>query len=349
VDVYVCPWSPSLLNGKIFDNTSGNVASELWKEVAKECQRRGIEIQTIDRFRGEPEESVFVALSRIPLSDSHWKHYVKMATRIGFKRRILLHTEPPVIAPQMFIFTERLNYYFTDIYYPFHLQKTYFAGKWIQKLLLNRNITKIKYLPLTSYFDGIIPEFFYREKRSFAVMVAKNLFPLVPAYSLLGKRIDIVNFFSKTSEFDLYGIGWNRFTLYPRYLDKRATSKHFKGPFIRREQRDLAELYSRYDYGICIENSNIPGWITEKIFDFMAAGTVPVYFGSKEVYDFVPADCFIDGSSFPDLDALYRYMISNRERLPEYKLAIKRFMTSEQYMSYTPKSFAKRLVDIFQS
>ena len=46
-------------------------------------------------------------------------------------------------------------------------------------------------------------------------------------------------------------------------------------------------------FGICMENKNTPGYITEKILMAFLAGTVPVYYGTKEVFDIFNRKAFI--------------------------------------------------------
>lgn len=54
------------------------------------------------------------------------------------------------------------------------------------------------------------------------------------------------------------------------------------------------EKLSEYDFAICFENQALSGYITEKIFDCLAVGTVPIYLGAPEIATIVPSDCFAD-------------------------------------------------------
>ncbi len=65
-------------------------------------------------------------------------------------------------------------------------------------------------------------------------------------------------------------------------------------------QTDNLELYSRYRYALVMENSNdATGYVSEKILHAFLAGTVPIYFGSRLVFDIFNAKAFV----FFDLDA----------------------------------------------
>ena len=64
-------------------------------------------------------------------------------------------------------------------------------------------------------------------------------------------------------------------------------------------------IVSRYRFTIAIENSITRDYVTEKFFDPLVAGSVPVYLGASNVEDFAPGRrCFIDVRDFPDPRAL---------------------------------------------
>jgi len=57
---------------------------------------------------------------------------------------------------------------------------------------------------------------------------------------------------------------------------------------------------SRYKFGLAIENTRDPDYITEKLFEVMEAGAVPVYLGAPNWQEFVPwgRDAVIDAGAF---------------------------------------------------
>ena len=58
------------------------------------------------------------------------------------------------------------------------------------------------------------------------------------------------------------------------------------------------ELFSQYRYALVMENSDSPGYISEKILAAFLSGTVPIYFGSRFVFEIFNPKAFI----FFDLD-----------------------------------------------
>lgn len=54
-------------------------------------------------------------------------------------------------------------------------------------------------------------------------------------------------------------------------------------------------LYGRYKFVIAFENSCAEDYVTEKFFDPLLAGAVPIYFGAPNIDEFAPGDnCYVD-------------------------------------------------------
>jgi hypothetical protein len=70
----------------------------------------------------------------------------------------------------------------------------------------------------------------------------------------------------------------------------------------------LATL-ARYKFTLAFENSIAPDYVTEKFFDPLIAGSVPVYLGAPNVSDFAPASrCFINVADFSSPAALAAHL-----------------------------------------
>ncbi|KAJ3675193.1 hypothetical protein LUZ60_004235 [Juncus effusus] len=55
---------------------------------------------------------------------------------------------------------------------------------------------------------------------------------------------------------------------------------------------------SHYKFVLAIENTWTESYVTEKLFYALDAGSVPIYFGAPNVWDFVPPNSIIDASKF---------------------------------------------------
>jgi Glycosyltransferase family 10 (fucosyltransferase) C-term len=66
---------------------------------------------------------------------------------------------------------------------------------------------------------------------------------------------------------------------------------------------------ARYKFTLAFENSISADYVTEKFFDALIAGSVPVYRGAPNVGKFAPAQhCYIDVSLFPGPRELAEYL-----------------------------------------
>jgi alpha-1,3-fucosyltransferase 10 len=69
---------------------------------------------------------------------------------------------------------------------------------------------------------------------------------------------------------------------------------------------------ARYHFCIAFENSISPDYVTEKLFDPLYAGTVPVYLGAPNVNEFAPENSYINVGDFAgprELAAYLRHLV----------------------------------------
>jgi hypothetical protein len=70
------------------------------------------------------------------------------------------------------------------------------------------------------------------------------------------------------------------------------------------------ETYTRYRFTLAFENSISADYVTEKFFDPLVAGSVPVYLGAPNVADFAPGEhCFVDVTDFSGPQALAAHLV----------------------------------------
>ncbi|KAJ7534630.1 hypothetical protein O6H91_13G103600 [Diphasiastrum complanatum] len=65
---------------------------------------------------------------------------------------------------------------------------------------------------------------------------------------------------------------------------------------------------SHYKFVLAIENTRTESYVTEKLFYALDAGSVPIYFGASNVWDFVPPHSIIEGYKFSSLESLASYV-----------------------------------------
>lgn len=83
-----------------------------------------------------------------------------------------------------------------------------------------------------------------------------------------------------------------RFNLY-KALSARFTDKiDFFGSGIKLVD-DKADAINPYRFHICIENSSVPHYWTEKIADSLLGYAIPIYYGATNIYDYFPKESVI--------------------------------------------------------
>jgi len=97
------------------------------------------------------------------------------------------------------------------------------------------------------------------------------------------------------------------------YLDVHSYGRELRNRVLD-EDRGRAtklEVIANYKFTLAFENAIAPDYVTEKFFDPLVAGSVPVYLGAPNVDQFAPADhCFIDVADFATPRDLAEYLLT---------------------------------------
>lgn len=172
---------------------------------------------------------------------------------------------------------------------------------------------------------------------------------------LYGERLKVIRWFEAhhPQDFDLYGVGWDTGEL-GRHLPQRIIRRcgwlarigapkllSYRGRVERKR-----DVMGRYRFAFCYENiRDVPGYITEKIFDAFFSGTVPVYRGAGNVTDHIPSGCFVDLRKFSGYDGLYKHLHEMPDGLYlEYLGAIEHFLNSATARPFSCEYFAKSII-----
>ncbi|KAG0381056.1 4-alpha-L-fucosyltransferase [Mortierella sp. AD032] len=110
-------------------------------------------------------------------------------------------------------------------------------------------------------------------------------------------------------------------------IPKELTKEGLPRPYVKQK------LMSKYPFGLAAEHSNCISYVTEKIYDVLASGAIPVYFGASDIADFVPEGSYIDVKNFKDYDEVVEYM-RIVDRAPFYKW--------KEIVKKDPTKFCKR-------
>lgn len=91
------------------------------------------------------------------------------------------------------------------------------------------------------------------------------------------------------------------------------------------DEKDLmaqkVKLIGRHPFHLAIESDMEAGFVTEKVFQSLWAGVIPVYVGNREVLNMVPNNSVIYALDFPDLQGLVDHLtdvVGNETKYMEY-------------------------------
>ncbi len=334
--VYFVPFSEQGLQNKLFApyfNTKANVPP--FDCLKKYLNEHGIEAQTID-FLGDKKpaaEDVLIVFDHppigiykplllfrdlirgkktFPLKNDHLLEILPK-----FPKKILMQWESPVNNPWVYNNIKSIVR---------HYNKSYFFPR----------VAGFPHFYYPQNFNFLNEEHFNNTDRKFLVMMnsrmkAKGFWK----QELYSERRRALNFFSQYNEVDLYGPRWDA----------------DPSPFIKKIWRgfvdDKPKTMGNYKFALCFENAVWPGYITEKIFDCMLVGTIPIYWGAPDIEDYVPADCFVDMRKFFNYEELRNFLHALiPQEIDKYKQAIRTYFTSEKFKKFTPENFYETILNI---
>ena len=214
---------------------------------------------------------------------------------------------------------------------------------WHDDLIGKAHYSKINFSHLIP--DNIPMDLSQKEK--LCTLIAGNKKVSHP-FELYSKRIEAIRWFENNhpEEFDLYGVGWDRYRFTGPKLFRALNRIEFltrwfavSYPSYLGKVDSKSDTLRKYKFAICYENArDIPGYITEKIFDCFFSGCIPVYWGANNITDYVPKQCFIDKRDFPSYEALYAHIktMSDEEYLSRLN-SIQEFLHSPQAKQFSSK------------
>lgn len=173
---------------------------------------------------------------------------------------------------------------------------------------------------------------------------------------LYSKRREAIDWFEANhpEDFDFYGMGWDRYYFsgpkIVRALNRIPPLTKLFAPRFKSYRGALKakrEVLEKYRFSLCYENArDIPGYITEKIFDSFFAGCIPIYWGANNIEEFIPKACFVDKRDFSGYAELYDFLRNMPEQQHvEYLARIDGFLNSHESDPFRSRYFAARVAE----
>ena len=302
--------------------------------LAEQLKKLGHQVNTIDMDDIEKFDAV-IFLDFPGVNNT----YLKTLVSCGFKNLYLIVYESPIIKPDNF---KQENYaYFKKIF------------TWQDEIVDNKKYFKIQYshqIPAEFNFNII-------QKEKLCTIISSNK-SMVHPKELYTERIKAIRWFEANhpEDFNLYGNGWDRHHFEGTFLGIKIARLNrlkfltkllrpyypsYKGGVVSKRA-----TYQKYKFSICYENcKDFNGYITEKIFDCLLSGCVPVYLGAQNIADHIPKNVFIDKRNFNTYDQLYAYMKNMPDKeYQDYLDNIKNFLLNDKGYLFSTKHFANTLV-----
>ena len=192
----------------------------------------------------------------------------------------------------------------------------------------------------------------FKNRNKFIVLFGSNrsVRGWYPSNNLYSERIKTIKWFEKNApdDFSLYGKKWNMTARLPgrvggfiHSLEKKLPFKYCPFPSWKGEVENKQDILLKSRFSIAYENiKGLKSYITEKIFDAFTAGNIPVYWGAKDINNYIPKKCFIDRRNFLNHKDLYNYMKNmSEEEYITYQKNIKNYVENDSN-EFSCKNFA---------
>lgn len=297
-------------------NVTGNL--DRWVALRDFLAAKGIDLKTHDMHKNfkdvdvwlftDPGRGAFEFMLRNFMLPPH--------------RRILMLVEPPLINSRGWRYLALYSWLFKVIL------------TWSPALVVRGG----KYMPwhYPIAFDPIKDAQYRANPKKNLCMVLHSNKTSHRSGELYSLRRRIVEYFDRRGDglLDLYGYGWN----------DASRPDPFFTPLYRGTAGDKRETYSQYFFVFCIDNSQVPGYITYDPFIAMASGTVPIYLPMPDAHQYIPADTFVNFNDFKDdLNELVRRLqeIVKNGEYEGYRERGLAYLNSEQFRPFTIGQFCE--------
>lgn len=356
IAVYIDPPSHHFLNDRLF-TYNGKLGDDLmapYVALQHFFKDREIPIHTADLM---PDETT--AQTKIYLSFGILDNYRRLAKRPDLVVSSFFAMECPIVDPRQYARMRDAQHYFKHIF------------SWSDSASLERFIGEriaIETFCWPQSFDKVHEQYWSQNDRDFLMMMNSNKLPAVYWQELYTERMRAIEYFSRSNEIDLFGREWDQPSIQlghshiPYTFRKWKRSYHalwqtlFPDPLLvaaRKVYRGAAdsksEVLSKYNFALCFENMIIKGWVTEKIFDCFFSGTVPIYLGSPDIAERIPADCYIDMRDFSHYNELHSHLKSlTVDDIQQYRENAKNFLASSAFQPYSKQAFVDTVVNTIE-
>lgn len=326
--VYIDPPSSAYYEDRLFDrlnpvlNRDDTLAPFIRLRAALEQQ--GVEVHTADRLMQREQQEPICDYYSFGILDN----YEALKARGNVSLQAFVIFEPPVVDPRLYRVLPELTAAFDRVY----IHNVHGDGYSLKGV----DQSKLRKLYWPQPHKDVLPDFWSNEnRRRRIVMINGNHKPANFNEELYSQRIRTLAALAKLDAVDLYGRGWDRWwsrssMWLPYWQHRKILMSIYKGSC-----QSKFQVFSEYSFALCFENMAMEGYITEKIFDCLYAGTIPLYLGAKDIENLIPTDAFIDCRKFLSWEEIWREI----SRIPETEIRAMReagrsYLNSQEFVRH---------------
>lgn len=327
-NVYIDPSSKAYYEDQLFNHTNqtlnrdGTLLPFIRLRLA--LRQQGIELFTADRLQkhaSQGQSSDYYSLGVL-------ENYKSLIARNELRLRAFVIFEPPVVDPSLYLALPALTAVFERVY----VHNTEGDGYSLKGV----DQSRLRKLYWPQPHSDVLIDFWSREDRlRRIVMINGNHKPVSYDRELYSKRIEALSALSEFGRVDLYGRGWGKWwsrcsMWLPYWSHRKKIMSIYKGACVSKY-----EVLSEYSFALCFENMAMKGYITEKIFDCLYTGTIPLYLGANDIGDLLPSDAYIDCRKFSSWKDMHDSIVSmSSNEIRSMREAGRTFIKSAQGLKY---------------
>ncbi len=297
--IFVDPSYPVFEQNRLFDLSDRRLNRDdqllPYHRVRESMRLEGVVVSTSDYLFVNQSE---VSEQRAYISLGNITNYQTALKQQGVHLSTFVIMEPPVVAPKLYSELSKLTKFFDRVYVHNVVGDGY--------SLDGVDTTRLKKLFLPIPYNRVLEPYWDSTNRLRRIVVINgNHKPQSKKSELYSKRIEAIVALQQLDVVDLFGRDWNKWwsreSLWiPYWGNRKKLLSVYKGSCDSK-----FEVLAQYDFCLCFENMTMSGYISEKLFDCLYAGTIPIYLGAPDVADYIPTDVYIDCRNFQTWDDLW--------------------------------------------
>ena len=110
----------------------------------------------------------------------------------------------------------------------------------------------------------------------------------------------------------------------------------------------LREFYSAGKFVLACENTQCPGYITEKIMNAFRSGSVPIYWGTADIDEVFNPDAYINMNKFPNMEAVVEHIkMLDNNAAAYHKMLMAPLWASTPHTAMTSAPFINAIRSLF--